>query len=92
MDGLIIGFITGYLVKVLIAICFDEYQLNKELREAKIKVELDKCCENAYNCGYEKGRLEERAKWEKHKQEMWERWQVINATYEEIHVEEKGTE
>lgn len=92
MDGLIIGFIIGYLVRLAIAISFDEHPTNKEFRKSKIEVNLDKCCENAYNCGYEKGCRDERAKWEKRKQEMWDRRQVLKVTYEEVPVEEKGTE
>ena len=74
MDGLIIGFIFGYLVRLLIAIWFDEYQRNKEFRKAKIEVELDKCCENAYNCGYEKGRLEEQVRSDRKLKELYERY------------------
>lgn len=72
MDGLIIGFIFGYLVRVLVGILFDEHQTNKEFREAKIEVDLDKCCENAYNCGYEKGRLEEQVRSERKLNELYE--------------------
>lgn len=63
MDGLIIGFIIGYLVRLGIAIWYDEYQTNKEFRKAKIEVDLNKCCENAYNYGYEIGRLETEMKY-----------------------------
>lgn len=64
MDGLIIGFIVGFLFKLGIEIFYDEYKFNKEFRKAKIDVQLDKCCDNAYHYGYEMGRLEERMKWE----------------------------
>ena len=64
VKGLIIGFIIGYLIRLLIAICLDEYQTNKEFRKAKIEVDLDKCCKNAYNYGYEVGKREEKEKWE----------------------------
>ena len=74
MDGLIIGFIVGYLVRLLIAIWFDEHQTNKELREAKIEVDLDRCCKNAYNYGYEKGRLEEQVRSDRKLKELYERY------------------
>jgi hypothetical protein len=74
MDGLIIGFIVGYFVRVVVGILFDEYQTNKELREAKIEVDLDRCCENAYNYGYEKGRLEEQMRSDRKLKELYERY------------------
>ena len=73
MDGLIIGFIIGYLVRLGIAIWYDEYQLNKEFRKVKIEVDLDQCCENAYNYGYEIGRLEERVRSDSKLKELYER-------------------
>ena len=74
MDGLIIGFIIGYLVRLGIAIWYDEYQFNKEFRKAKIEVDLDQCCENAYNHGYEIGRLEERVRSDRKLKELDERY------------------
>lgn len=61
MEGLIIGFIFGCIASLLIYICLDDCQTNEDLRKAKIEVDLDRCCENAYNYGYERGKLEGRA-------------------------------
>lgn len=84
MEGLISGFIFGYLVRVLIGMLINEYQLNKECREVQIEVGLNRCCENAYNCGYEKGRLEEQMRSDRKLKELYERY--VNPT------REKGTE
>ena len=58
MEGLVIGFIFGCVAGLLICICSDDCITDVEFRKAKIEVELDKCCENAYNYGYERGKLE----------------------------------
>ena len=74
ISGLISGFILGYLIRVLMGILVDEHQLNKELREVKMEVHLDRCCENAYNCGYERGRLEEQVRSDRKLKELYERY------------------
>ena len=74
MDGLIIGFIFGYLVRLFIAVCFDEYQTNKEFRKAKIEVDLNRCCDNAYNYGYMKGQFETEIKYRKKLDDLIERY------------------
>lgn len=74
MDGLIIGFIIGYLVRLGIAIWYDEHQFNKEFHKAKIEADLNRCCKNAYDCGYEIGRLEERVTSDRKLKELYERY------------------
>lgn len=89
MDGLIIGFIIGYLVRLGIAIWYDEHQTNKEFRKAKIEVDLDKCCKNAYNYGYEIGRLEERVRSDRKLKELYERY--ANPTREKVRKNDTWT-
>lgn len=74
MEGYIIGFFIGYFARWMIAVVFDEYQTNKELREAKIEVGLNKCCENAYNYGYMKGQLETELKYRKKLDDLCDRY------------------
>lgn len=62
--GVIIGIIIGIIVCVAVAMLIEDH----DWKQACIEAHLDKCCENAYQCGYELGR---RKGWEECLKELF---------------------